>query len=99
MSSGHEKSPGPGGATVMLPLAARFRIAKVPLLETGLVTVSLFAAEGCFPPPLMHPYVALASADAVMSASLAVFPSPTSRKLTTRLLPERLAVAFWKWGL
>ena len=43
---GHEKLPGPGAATVMVPVVCPLRIGKFPPPVTGAVIVSLFAALG-----------------------------------------------------
>jgi len=51
---GHVKLPGPGRPAEMEPVVCRLRTGKEPVLLIGAVTVSLFAALGCLPPPLMQ---------------------------------------------
>src|SRR6266567_4147393 len=84
----------------MLPVVCPFLTGNEPLLLTGVVTVSLFEALGCFPPPLMQAYVADASAERVIVSVLTVVPSPASLKVATRLPALlTLALALMKCGL
>ncbi len=84
----------------MLPVVCPFLTGNAPVLLTGAVTVSLFAALGCLPPPLMQAYRADAVALRVIDSVVTVVPSPASLKVATRL-PEllTLALALMKCGL
>src|SRR6516165_6301423 len=75
---GQVKPPGPGGPAEMDPVVDPLRTGKEPVLLIGAVTVSLFAALGWLPPPLMQAYVAVAVADRVIASVEAVLPSPAS---------------------
>ena len=67
----------------MVPVVDPFLTGNEPVLLTGDVTVSLFVAEGCLPPPLMQAYVAVAVAERVIASVLTVLPSPASLKFVT----------------
>src|SRR6266581_7929129 len=84
----------------MLPVVCPFLTGNGPVLLTGAVTVSLFVALGCLPPPLMQAYMADAVALRVIDSVVTVVPSPASLKVATRL-PEllTLALALMKCGL
>jgi hypothetical protein len=62
---GQLKEPADGGPAVRLACTRPFLGSNEPFAETSALMVSLFAACGCFPPPLMQAKTASASAVSV----------------------------------